>query len=454
MGSMQQQKEIATLNSLADQIKELAAKLTKQVEEENIPPITLEADSPTRYERIPRDMFMTRQLLEDALKDMWILSQGPSDSVFNYVHTTVPDVSCLNLLNQFDFWNAVPLDGEASFEEVAKRVQLPVDVVSRVFDHATTMRFFTKPSPFATSVRHTSRSAALAKEPGLASLVSIVIEETAAPMLLLPEALRQFSQGKTELTKNMKETAFKLCRSGGIWGEWENSWDFIENDGAPEGQAGYEKRTKGWRQRNFIKFMAYIKDLFNTEDLVYNALDWAGAGDITVVDIAGSAGHDSAALARKFPNLKIVVEDLPEVATVFEKEFPHDLRDRVSFKTHNMFDPQPVSADIYMLKWVLHDWPDVESVAVLRALIPALKPGARILFIDYVGKRSPSEIVLPRSIEAHGTATDLRMMTMFNAAERPAEAFKEIFEKADERFEVKRVDADLYMCVIEAVWRG
>lgn len=106
-----------------------------------------------------------------------------------------------------------------------------------------------------------------------------------------------------------------------------------------------------------------------------------------------------------------------------------------------------------MLKWVLHDFPNVESVAILRALIPALKPGARILFIDYVGKRKPSENELPRSIQAHGTATDLRMMAMFNAEERPAEAFKEIFKEADERFEVKRVDADLYMCVIEAVWR-
>lgn len=87
MGSIQQQKhEIATLNSLADQIKELAAKMTKDLEANNIPPVTLEADSPIKYESLPGDLFMTRQLLEDALKDMWILSQGPSDSVFNYVH--------------------------------------------------------------------------------------------------------------------------------------------------------------------------------------------------------------------------------------------------------------------------------------------------------------------------------------------------------------------------------
>lgn len=159
MGStQQQQREIATLNSLADQIKELAAKMTKQLEAENIPPVTLEANSPIKYERLPGDLFMTRSLLEDALRDMWILSQGPSESVFNYVHMAIPDASCLNILNQFEFWTAVPVDGEASFEKIAQKVQLPLEVVSRVLDHAITMRFFTKPSPTATSVRHTSVS--------------------------------------------------------------------------------------------------------------------------------------------------------------------------------------------------------------------------------------------------------------------------------------------------------
>ncbi|KAL1797677.1 hypothetical protein ACET3X_004283 [Alternaria dauci] len=343
MGSIQQ-REIATLNSLAAQISELAAKMTKQLEAENVTPVTLEADSPIKYEKLPGDVFMTRQLLEDALKDMWILSQGPSESVFNYVHMAIPDTACLNVLNQFDFW---------------------------------------------------------AKDSG-----------------------------------------------GEVWGDYETSWEFIENDG--------EGEKKGWRQRNFVKFMAYIKDLFQTENIVLNALDWKAEGEVTVVDLGGSAGHDDAVLATKFPNLKIVVQDLPEVAPVFEKEFPPELKSRVSFRTHNLFDPQPVQADIYVLKWILHGWPDVESVKILQALRPALRPGDRVLFIDYVGKQEPSDKELPRRIQGFGTATDLRMMAIFNAKERPVEAWKEIFKQADERYEVVRVEADplSFMCVLEAVWQG
>lgn len=109
-----------------------------------------------------------------------------------------------------------------------------------------------------------------------------------------------------------------------------------------------------------------------------------------------------------------------------------------------------------MLKWILHDWPDAECISILRSLIPALRPGARVVFIDYVGKQEPSEEELPRSIAGFGTATDLRMMALFNAKERPVSAWEGIFREADGRFEVRRVGADplSFMCVLEAVWRG
>jgi hypothetical protein len=46
-----------------------------------------------------------------------------------------------------------------------------------------------------------------------------------------------------------------------------------------------------------------------------------------------------------------------------------------------MFDAQPVEADTYIHKWILDDWPDIESVKILHALHPALRPDARIIFM-------------------------------------------------------------------------
>lgn len=160
-------------------------------------------------------------------------------------------------------------------------------------------------------------------------------------------------------------------------------------------------------------------------------------------------------LAQNFPELTITVQDLPEAGPAFDKNTPAELKDRVSFMAHDFFKPQPVQADIYMIKLILHDWPDKESVQILRGLVPSMRPGSRVLFIDYVGKQSNPE-GLPRSIQQMGTATDLRMMALFSAEERPVEAWKEIFRQADERFDIVRVEANpvAFYVVMEAIWRG
>ena len=86
MGSIAHQTP-ETLLSVAAKITEYAQQLTKELEAGNVPPVTLEADSPIKYESLPGNAFFFRQQLEDALKDMYILSQGPSESTFNYCHT-------------------------------------------------------------------------------------------------------------------------------------------------------------------------------------------------------------------------------------------------------------------------------------------------------------------------------------------------------------------------------
>jgi hypothetical protein len=46
---------------------------------------------------------------------------------------------------------------------------------------------------------------------------------------------------------------------------------------------------------------------------------------------------------------------------------------------HDFFTPQPVKdADIYLYRWIFHNWDDEKSISILRNLIPALKKGAMI----------------------------------------------------------------------------
>lgn len=405
-------------------------------------------------------------------------------------------MTALNTLNHFDFWSAVPLDGTATTAEIARHTNLPREVVARVLDHAKTLRLFTDSSDDPDAVRHTSRSAALAKNAGLRALVSTILSDAGPPMAVMPQALEKYNVGQETLPEDMSRTAFYMFHGG----RYANSWEYIENDG--------EGDRKGWRSRNFTTFMGYLKDIFRLEQIVDGAYGWSEAGNLSVVDVSlehtlisatlepvpcfanipqlgGSAGHDAFALAKKNSNLKITVCDLPEVQSVFDKSVPGDLKSRVSFLAHDFFKPMPVQADLYLIKLILHDWPDKECVEILRALRPALKPGARVLFIDYVGKqdtveqgqgggddaapkgadageggRTGEEKVegegLPLSIKQMGTSTDLRMMALFGTKERAPSAWKRLFREADERYDIVRFEANplSFFAILEVVWRG
>ncbi len=76
-----------SINGLAAQIAELAGGFTKSLGEANIPEPDFTAKSSTNYDGLTAELFLRRQELLDKITDMWYLVQGPSESIFNYVHT-------------------------------------------------------------------------------------------------------------------------------------------------------------------------------------------------------------------------------------------------------------------------------------------------------------------------------------------------------------------------------
>lgn len=64
---------------------------------------------------------------------------------------------------------------------------------------------------------------------------------------------------------------------------------------------------------------------------------------------------------------------------------PEELRQSVSFMAHDIFTPQPVkAADVFFLRWVLHNWSDKYCLRILRALVPSLRRGARIIIQETI----------------------------------------------------------------------
>lgn len=150
-------------------------------------------------------------------------------------------------------------------------------------------------------------------------------------------------------------------------------------------------------------------------DLTYvlDHYDWASLGAARVVDIGGSEGHVSIALAKRFPNLTMVVQDMHQVVAHAAGNLPAGLHGRVSFMAHDMFQPQTVEADVYYMRWILHNWSDKYCKAILEALIPSLKKGSRILVQDFYIPR-PGEMALWKEKDARYIPNPFTMEILFH----------------------------------------
>jgi hypothetical protein len=114
----------------------------------------------------------------------------------------------------------------------------------------------------------------------------------------------------------------------------------------------------------------------------------------TMVDVGGGTGAMLASLLRRHPHVRGILVDFPAtVARASEILTSAGVADRVTLHGQSFFDPLPAGADLYLLKSVLNDWPDEQTVAILRRCAQAARPAGRIAVLGGV---SPDEA--PRSL--------------------------------------------------------
>lgn len=117
---------------------------------------------------------------------------------------------------------------------------------------------------------------------------------------------------------------------------------------------------------------------YNASHVITN-YDWLSLGQVKIVDVGGGAGHVTMELATHFPNISVIVQDMEKMVEEANANVSAELKDRFKFMVQDMFAPQSVEADVYFFRWVFHNWTDKYCALILKALIPALKPGARII---------------------------------------------------------------------------
>ncbi|TDO68666.1 methyltransferase family protein [Kribbella sp. VKM Ac-2571] len=146
---------------------------------------------------------------------------------------------------------------------------------------------------------------------------------------------------------------------------------------------------------------------------VVAAYDFSRYG--TVVDVGGGHGRLLLGILERYPTVKGVLFDQADVVAGASA-------DRFQVVGGDFFDSVP-GGDALVLKSVIHDWADAESIAILRNCRQALRPGGRVLLVEQLLDLSPDPV--------RTAFSDLNMLIMTGGRERTTDEYRTLLAAAD-----------------------
>ncbi len=118
-------------------------------------------------------------------------------------------------------------------------------------------------------------------------------------------------------------------------------------------------------------------------DLAALARAYPWPRDGVICDVAGGIGTLLAAILERRPGARGVLLDAPEVLAEADGFLrARGVADRVQRRPGDLFGELDVQADVYVLKWILHDWSDDACRGILSRLRARMPTGSRVVAID------------------------------------------------------------------------
>jgi hypothetical protein len=114
---------------------------------------------------------------------------------------------------------------------------------------------------------------------------------------------------------------------------------------------------------------------------VVRAYPWPRRG--VICDIAGGVGHLLAAILDRRPRAHGILLDSPEVINEANGYLrARGLDDRIERRPGDLFGELDAQADVYTMKWILHDWSDDACRDILARVRATMPSGSRLVAID------------------------------------------------------------------------
>jgi hypothetical protein len=137
----------------------------------------------------------------------------------------------------------------------------------------------------------------------------------------------------------------------------------------------------------------------------------------TICDIGGGQGIMLECILSAAPHIKGILFDQE---SVLKTHLLSNMASRVEIKTGNFFESVP-SADILIMKTVLHDWDDNKSLLILNSCKKVMTQDTKLLIV---------EMVIGNNSEIIGLFYDLHMQVMLAGRERTEDEFRTLLQRA------------------------
>ncbi len=188
----------------------------------------------------------------------------------------------------------------------------------------------------------------------------------------------------------------------------------------------YEKPIYDFLSENPIESNLFDRSMTNLTELaiepILSAYDFSGFATIT--DIGGGEGLLLSSILYKNPEMQGILFDLPvglkNAPAILEK---YQVASRVTIEKGDFFKEIPSGTDAYLLKHVIHNWSDHDSVKILANIAEVMPGNGKVLLVEM--------LIEDGNAPSFGKLIDIQMMVfMQSGKERTRKEYESILKQS------------------------
>ena len=229
---------------------------------------------------------------------------------------------------------------------------------------------------------------------------------------------------------NSMRSAAEVRGEDWMWRSWGALIESVKT-----GRTGFDlvygKNTFDWFAENpaaarlFDDFQADLTR--RSAAAVASAYDFSAAR--TIADVGGGSGTLLAAVLERNPHARGILFDLPHVIDAARKTLPAAISRRCEFVGGDFFKAVPRGADAYLLKYILHDWDDDRSRAILGRIREAMPASAKLLVVE--------DLVCGPNVPCDAKLGDVNMLARTGGRNRTEKEYRDLLQSGG--LQVRRV---------------